>query len=337
MLKISRKYVEQIAAAASPKDLYEPVQNAIALELATIPPYLCAYFTLKADIDPGVSSIIYSIAYEEMLHMNLMCNLMVALGGAPSITGAAATLTYPGPLPMNIGSSLEVSLRKCCVDQIQKVFMEIEKPEKPLEFKVLTTYATIGEFYRALVVKIEDLGDKAFTGDPNRQITDLFGSKVMFPITNVATARKAILNVIVQQGEGTTLSPEDERGKIAHYYRFQQIVKGRKLKKIPTPPGWSFSGDEIKLESSKVWNMENDPKTDNYPKDTHARAKVDAFNSLYSSMLRSLDKAFNENPASMDEAIEAMRALPAAAAEVLILPSSEGADTQAGLPFEYVP
>ena len=39
MLKISREFVQQIQAAAGPEDLYEPIQNAITLELGTIPPY----------------------------------------------------------------------------------------------------------------------------------------------------------------------------------------------------------------------------------------------------------------------------------------------------------
>ncbi len=59
------------------------------------------------------------------------------------------------------------------------------------------------------------------------------------PIKNVSTASQAI-NIIVEQGEGTTTTPSDLEGQFAHY-RFAEIFNGRALIKNPkagpiTPP-----------------------------------------------------------------------------------------------------
>jgi rubrerythrin len=338
MLKIAREFVEQVRAAKTAEDLYEPIQNAITLELATIPPYLCALFTLKPGADPEFRRILRAIAKDEMLHLAIMGNLMIALKGVPDIIAAAKALDYPRKLPMNVGNSVVVSLEKCSIAQVRDVFMKIEEPEDPLVFEALAAvdYATIGEFYRALVARIETLNEDDFDKEVSKQISmGGFGVSVD-PIKDVQTARTAILDVIVQQGEGTTLSPQDKQGKFAHYYRFQQIVKGKKLKAIPTSPFWSFSGDDLKLDPAQVWDMDGNPKAAQYPAGEAARNAVDAFNALYSSMIDSLDEAFKGNPDSLDRAIEAMTELPAAAATVLAIPSRWGTGTQAGLPFEYV-
>jgi rubrerythrin len=338
MLRISREFVEQVRAAQSPQDLYEPIQNAITLELATIPPYLCALFTLKSGADPEFRKILRAIAKDEMLHLAIMGNLMIALKGVPDIIAAAKALVYPRKLPMNVGNSVVVTLEKCSVAQVRDVFMKIEEPEDPLVFEALAAvdYATIGEFYRALVASIETLKEDDFDKESKQVSMGGLGVSVD-PIKDVQTARTAILDVIVQQGEGTTTSPQDKQGKFAHYYRFQQIVKGKKLKAIPTSPFWSFSGDDLTLDPTLVWDMDANPKAAQYPAGEAARTAVDAFNALYSSMINSLDKAFKGDPDKLDDAIEAMTDMPGAAAAVLAIPSRWGTGTQAGLPFEYVP
>jgi len=341
MITISRDFVDKIRAATKPEDLHEMVQAAITLELATIPPYLCAWCTLKPFTNDVVAGIIYDIVFEEMLHMTIMCNLLIALGGSPRIAYPDTVPTYPCKLPMSVGNSVVVHLRKCSLTQIEKVFMEIEKPEKPINFRQLMAvqYATIGEFYRALVAKLEELGDTAFKKEnfDKEVIVDRFGDDVNFRIVDVGTARRAILDVIVLQGEGTTVSPTDAKGQLAHYYQFQQIVVGKELVKDSSPKGWSFSGKELKIEADDVWNMDDDPKAANYPAGTASRAAADKFNTQYSSILRGLEGAFNGDPASIDGAISQMYSLTETAQEVLAVPSPLAAGTQTGLSFEFVP
>lgn len=74
------------------------LQIAIQLELATLPPYLTAYWTIK-DEDHETRTSIHEIWREEMAHFGLACNLLVAIGGTPLLTDAAVVPAYPGPLP----------------------------------------------------------------------------------------------------------------------------------------------------------------------------------------------------------------------------------------------
>jgi hypothetical protein len=71
-----------------------------------------------------------------MLHMTIGCNLLNALGGRPLIEDAAFLPRYPGPLPLSIGGGLEVGLEPFSLDLMQRVFMEIEEPENPIDLPV---------------------------------------------------------------------------------------------------------------------------------------------------------------------------------------------------------
>jgi rubrerythrin len=82
--------------------LRKALQRAIQLELFTIPPYLAALYTLtgKSRSVLYARGIIEDIVEEEMLHMNLACNILNAIGGQPEVNTSAAVPTYPNTLPM---------------------------------------------------------------------------------------------------------------------------------------------------------------------------------------------------------------------------------------------
>lgn len=339
MLYIEPQLVEQVRAAAEPEDLYALVEEAVRLEHATIPPYLCAYFTLKPGANDVVAEIIRSVVIEEMLHMTIAANLLIAIGGAPAIDRPGFVPTYPGKLPMNVGNSVTVSLRKCSIPQVRDVFMQIEAPETPLEFELLSLAeppATIAQFYAALLEKLEEMGPSAFKGDFSLEIVDKAGfGDLMFPITDLDSAKKAI-SIIVVQGEGTTTSPDDAEGQLAHYYRFRQIVEGRALVKDPAAPGgWSYSGPPLAIDPAGVRDMADDPRTSDYPPGSKARALVDTFNRSYSTLLRALHRTFNGEPDHLPAAVGLMYDVRLAALDVLAQPSPSGAG-QCGLPFDYV-
>ena len=65
--------------------LQESLEAAIRLELSTVPPYLCAEWSVKDQADP-VAGLIHSIVIQEMLHMGLAANMLVAIGGKPEMT-----------------------------------------------------------------------------------------------------------------------------------------------------------------------------------------------------------------------------------------------------------
>ncbi len=119
----------------------EALQNAIMLEHATIPVYLYALYSLDPARNAVIAAIVRSVVIEEMLHMNLACNILNALGGSPVIDTPGFIPTYPGPLPGGVESELKVHLRPFSHDQLAD-FMKIEEPEEPLHFPVLQTRAS---------------------------------------------------------------------------------------------------------------------------------------------------------------------------------------------------
>lgn len=338
MLQIARSYISTVENAQAPEDLYTVVQDAIRLEHATIPAYLASYFSLMPDTNAEVADIIRSIVIEEMLHMSIACNLLIAIGGSPEIDKPGFVPTYPGKLPMDAGQGVTVGLGPCSVEQIRKTFMQIEAPEKPIEFpKMLKAAAappTIGQFYHKLLEALKRMGPGAFKGDFDLEVTGSEWFKgLLFPITDYDSAARAV-NIIVVQGEGTTTSPEDEEGGLAHYYRFRQIVEGHLL--VKEPKGWSYSGAPVTVDPAGVYRMAENAKAADYPEGSKARFAVDRFNASYSDLLRALHDTFNGNPDRIDVAMGLMYDVRFAAQDVAITPNPNGAG-MCGLPFEYVP
>jgi hypothetical protein len=125
------------------EDLRSALQQAIELEHATIPAYLCALFSLRNDRNTKVGTIIRGVVQQEMLHMALAANLLNAIGGEPVIGRPGFVPVYPGHLPGGVLPELMVTLRKCSIEQIRDVFMEIERPEHPTVGGVPFTGAVI--------------------------------------------------------------------------------------------------------------------------------------------------------------------------------------------------
>jgi hypothetical protein len=61
------------------------LQRAIELEFSTIPPYLCAMWSIRTGRTDPVYQIIETVVKQEMLHMGLACNMLVAIDGRPRI------------------------------------------------------------------------------------------------------------------------------------------------------------------------------------------------------------------------------------------------------------
>ena len=126
-------------------DLQDALQTAMRLEFSTIPPYLCAQWSINAD-PSGVGNMIQSIVVEEMYHFALAGNMLTAIGGTPNIANATFIPSYPmNVLPGGIPQKLAVDLKPLTPDQAQ-VFMQIEFPEF-LPVALVAGPATIGAFY----------------------------------------------------------------------------------------------------------------------------------------------------------------------------------------------
>src|SRR3954469_336304 len=221
MLKLKPVRITDLAS------LQSALQKAIELEHATIPPYLTAYYTLRGTTKGGAAArkILHGIVIEEMLHMQLACNILNAIGGAPMINTPNFIPNYPGPLPMGIGGAdnLVVGIKGYSKATVQNTFMENEEPENPIHIPVqrmameamAPSFETIGQFYTAIgneIVRQRD--DGIFNGDPSRHVP---GATI---VEDVDSALAAIAT-IVTQGEGTPTSPADSPTEYAHYYRFE--------------------------------------------------------------------------------------------------------------------
>jgi len=259
------------------------LQAAVELEMSTIPPYLCAMWSIKDSADP-VRAMIRNIVLEEMSHLGMACNMLTAIGGTPALNTADVVPTYPGPLPGGVHPGLVVSLSGLTKDVIESVFMEIELPESgPVAFAEGMAFPTIGAFYDSILQAFQQIPAVTVTGE--RQLTHPFGGPAdLQEIKSVADAENAI-GRIKQQGEGTAQSPVGDPGgpgdNLAHYYQFAEIWHGRRL--VASNGTWEFTGDPIPFPD--VYPMAIVP-AEGYP------VQSAEFDNQYKSLLDGLQAAW---------------------------------------------
>lgn len=325
-----RDIADLMADPAEPHDLdwlKQALQAALQLELATIPPYLCALWSISDTTSP-VRDLITGVVLEEMLHMGLACNMLNTIGGSPKINTPEAVPRYPGPLPGRVRPGLIIPLKGLTKDGIINIFLEIEKPEgppivmdpaegfraAPLDIDLGQEFATIGAFYGAVLEAFQALPPGTINGE--RQLTAAFSTGVqLFTIRTLKDVETAI-GEIRQQGEGTPLSPfSSESGPLAHYYRFSEIVEGRKL--IETSPGhFRYAGDDIPFPST--YPMAETPP-EGYLESTE-------FDRLFTHLLNSLQVAWETgDQKKLSQGIGAMFRLEGEATRLMQIPRPDGA------------
>ncbi len=327
----------------SVEDLHIALQQAVELEHATIPPYLCALYSIKAGVNTEVAALIRSVVLEEMLHMALSANLLISIGGSPKIGHPGFVPRYPGPLPGGLRGGLTVRLRRCSIAQIRDVFMSIEEPEETVETDrqeanaddpVAPHLFTIGWFYdeiqRALV-RLSRAGEISF-GNAERQVSDWPGTGKLFVITSLEQAIAAI-HEIKHQGEGATpLDPDDADHELAHYFKFSEIVAGRRI--VVDSNGFSYTGPHIPFDPNGVWPMMDDPDVAVLPPGSRARILSQQFAQTYQALLKGLHRTFNGQPQYLGQAIGMMYSLAVSAGELMQTPSGLDDGTTAGPSFQ---
>lgn len=340
MIKIDRKFVAAVQSAKSGPDLWVHLQNAIKLEHSTIPPYIAALFSLKPGANQSIAALIRSIVIQEMQHMTIASNILIAIGGRPEINTNAFIPEYPGPLPMNVGD-LRVGIEAFSIPLVKNVFMAIEEPEHPIP---VTTglaaegeqFATIGQFYDAVKDQITSMGQDIFIekqAPPQVLASDYFPPDVLFAITGPNDANRAI-DIIKTQGEGTLSDPFASPGDPAHFYRFGEIAAGYTLKKTAT--GFSYGGAPIPFDSSGVFPLRPNCKIADYSDGSQAKTRISQFAYSYSNMLNALHDVFNGNSDKLDAAIGLMYDLRTSAASLMQTPDPTKPGLNVGPSFEYV-
>jgi hypothetical protein len=219
-------------------DLRDHLQLAIQVEVATIPPYLYALYSIK---DPATTSAKYlrSVATEEMLHATLMANILLAVGGEPRFYGPEVLPTHPSPWPNKI-PELILNLEACTHDVVETTFLGIEAPGRPEAPTQPDRYESQGQFYHALEQAILRLAAEIdlFT-DPqtDRQLHDASGymsvkyddekSGGLIVIDSVETAFAAT-EIAIHQGEGVQEArfADPDHRELTHYAKFLNLTDG---------------------------------------------------------------------------------------------------------------
>ena len=168
-------------------DLQAALQTAMQLEFATIPPYLCAQWSINDD-PSNVQGIIEDVVVQEMFHFALAGNMLSAINGTVSIANANFVPTYPtNVLPGGIPQKLAVDLMPLSANQLQ-VFMQIELPEfTPVALTSLRDApATIGAFYDTIAAGFTAVQPAI---NPNANFVNM---KEATQITSIADAQAAI-------------------------------------------------------------------------------------------------------------------------------------------------
>jgi rubrerythrin len=343
MIQLDRRIITGIRAAQTGPDLHRYLRNAVKLEHATIPPYLTAIFSLKPGANQRIAQLIHSIVVEEMLHMTIAANILIAIGGHPEINKKGFVPDYPGPLPMEIGSGLIVGIEAFSIPLVENVFMAIEEPEHPVPVRppslaeaVEPEFATIGEFYDAIQKQIEELGPSIFvktTAPPQVVAHRWFPPGKLFLITDPDSACRAI-DIIKLEGEGTSTEPFQRPGDPAHYYKFGEIAAGREV--IQTPTGFAYDGAPILFDPSSVWPLRPNCKIADFAVGTQARTRIERFAYSYASLLNALDDAFNGHPDRLEAAIGLMYDLRVMAVSLVQTDTGDGSGLTVGPSFEYV-
>jgi hypothetical protein len=246
-------------------DLHHHLQHALALELWTIPLYLTALYSIKGlhklkhHEYPDSAKLIFSVVVQEMLHLELVCNIANALGFSPKFTmpsydeETGIPFIHPsyGNLPPNL-QGYSVKPQALSEDSL-RLFCAIELPhaKKEMVWEKQNTYHSIAELYEALKLGITHLWNDFYVGDAhNTKQKNTFneyhnqeGRHHGFSQTvhSIETAMKAI-DAIIEQGEGADARyvpsdfrpPPQEKGKeyetswykghLSHYQKFRILL-----------------------------------------------------------------------------------------------------------------
>jgi len=153
------------------RHLREHLQFAVQLEYWTVPFYMAAMYSIK-DPTSDAYKLVQSVVYQEMLHIQLACNVANAFGTKIDLDHAFISPSYEGqnvphlcftegeigrdpfdasqsysPYSAEIGPLDEARVNAMCLIE----YPEQDSDEPPALNQDVTEYSTIGEFYRAVL------------------------------------------------------------------------------------------------------------------------------------------------------------------------------------------
>ncbi len=270
------------AAALGDHDwLVRALKKSVGLEFSTIPVYLFILWSIK-DEQNFASRSIREILQEEMVHMGLACNMLLAIGETPDFTDRDITPTYPSKLKDDIKPGLE--LRLVGLNRsVLRTLIDLEAPPEQDDYApgaVSDFYEKIREVFHSRPAKF----------DTSRQIAGPLSPMTIGSLDDVDAA----IDIIIAQGEGGGGTPFEKNGDLGHYWRLREIYEGRRLVEVPDNPDdkYQFIGDLI--EWPKAFVVGEVPKG-GYVEDQVPPAVWDLlvrFDRTYAGVLKMLGRAW---------------------------------------------
>lgn len=265
--------------------LHASLRVALRIELATIPPYLYAMYSI-ADRSSRPSLLLRSIVAEEMLHAALVGNLMLATGADPDFTNHDLVPLFPLELPHH-EPVLELSLSPCSQSLIRDVFLQLEAPDAGEPPLVEGDYRSLGQFYNSLEGGLKRLAveedlfatprlDSQVSGSAYSPVhLDVEESGGLHVVHDLETALGAT-EIIVHQGEGLTTErwADPDHHELTHYYKLLQISDRS------SPLG-------------AVLPVPTNPRTSEYPADIQPVSTL--FNAAYRYLFLTLSDLFSDS------------------------------------------
>jgi len=238
------------------QEIADLLAEAAELEHSISLQYLFAAFSLKTRIEEGGVSyaqlvqmqlwkgVVLSAARQEMEHLGLVCNILSAIGEAPSLwrrNFPVSADVLPIDIPLHLSAFGLDMLRSAILYELPS---QLERPAL-LEFLDRHIPAwrersehTIGRLYEKLDALLARAGDDLFIGPPDAQISNLevfparivgvptagiatraYYSVLVRPVYTVAQAR-AVIDQIRHEGEGF---PGKQIFRGSHFYEFVKL------------------------------------------------------------------------------------------------------------------
>ncbi|MEH0417410.1 hypothetical protein [Streptomyces sp. B21-083] len=126
-------------------------------------------------------------------------------------------------------------------------------------------------------------------------------------------------------------APSEE---LAHYYRFQEIVEGRRM--VYRSGQWRFEGSPVELDPKGIYPMIDDPDTSRLPEGSPQRKAAEACDQTYTTMLVVLQSVFDGHPGELRRAAELMTQLEKQAHQLAEMPRTAGGRTVLGPAFRFI-
>ncbi|MFF4010654.1 ferritin-like protein [Streptomyces sp. NPDC001717] len=343
----SNRIVELMQRPAEEHDaewVRDALQQAVLLELATLPPYLCGMWSINDTSQNPVLRTLRTIVFDEMSHLGIACNLLTTVGGSPRLADETLVPKYPGPLPGGVRPELTVFLSGLTTYAVE-MYASIEQPDHPLPLAVPASFTSIGAFYTAILNAL-CAQPELITG--HRQVIrdmEFHGSGNSLVKLETLDDVKSAITVIKEQGEGTSASPENPfpnetgSGELAHHYAFRKVLRAHGLINPPLPPDkWDFPTFPMGVVPEGGW-----PRTGPTAPAPEVITLLDKVNRAYSEMLRLLEQSWQ--PADpdhpdvaadrLDDAISEMRKLRSPAQKLMKLALPDGSGKNYGPEFRY--